>query len=77
MWLYPGPSCPNRPSSEEFSVAEINTWIHSVLNLGANPNLGACPTPLQEGVTSTRVGLIRPVSAVYAILSLHHACGLA
>jgi hypothetical protein len=45
MWLYPGPSCPNRPFSEELSVAEINTWIYKVLDHGANPNLGAGLAP--------------------------------
>jgi hypothetical protein len=31
MWLYPGPSCPDYPISEELGDAEINTWIYKVL----------------------------------------------
>jgi hypothetical protein len=73
MRLYPGPSCPDRPSFEEFSVVEINTWIHKVLDLGANPNTGPHPTPLPEGVASTRVSLFRHHSAAYTILFFHHS----
>jgi hypothetical protein len=76
MWLYLGPSCPNRPFSEELSVAEINTWIYKVLDHGANPNLGAGPAPLQEGVDSTRFSLHGPILVAYTFLSFHHAHGL-
>jgi hypothetical protein len=30
-WMYPGPSCPDRPFFEELGNAEINTHIHRVL----------------------------------------------
>jgi hypothetical protein len=30
VWLYLGPSCPDRSSSEELSKVEINTRIHKV-----------------------------------------------
>jgi hypothetical protein len=76
MWLYPGSSCPNRPSSEELSAMEINTRIHKVLDLGANLNPGAGPAPLQEGVASTSVSMFRPISVSYMILSFHHAHNL-
>jgi hypothetical protein len=46
MWLYLGPSCLDRPSSEELDAVEINTQIHKVLDLGANPNPEAGPSPL-------------------------------
>jgi hypothetical protein len=55
---------------------EINTQIHKVLDLGANPNPGAGPAPLQEGVASTRVSMFRPVLVSYMILSYHCAHSL-
>jgi hypothetical protein len=55
MWLYLGPSCPYRPFSEELGEVEINIRIYKVLDHGADPNLGANPTPLREGVDITRV----------------------
>jgi hypothetical protein len=76
MWLYQGPSCPDR-YSEELSAAEINSWIHKVLDHGANPNPGVGPIPLREGVASTRVSLFGPVSTGNKILSFHRAHGLA
>jgi hypothetical protein len=35
MWAYPGANCPNRPSSEELSVTEVEAWIRKVFDLGA------------------------------------------
>jgi hypothetical protein len=77
MWLYPRPSCPDHPSFKELSAAEINARIHKVLDLGANPNPQASPSPLQEGVASTRVSMFGLLSTAYTILSFHHAHGLA
>jgi hypothetical protein len=77
MWLYLGPSYLDRSFSEELSVEEINTQIHKVLDHGAHPNLEAGLAPLREGVANTRVSLFGSVSAAYAILSFHHAHGLA
>jgi hypothetical protein len=57
MWLYPGPSCPNHPSFEELSAAEINTRIRTVLDLEANLTSGIGPIPLQEWVANTRVSM--------------------
>jgi hypothetical protein len=34
MWIYPGPSCPDHPFSDELGDAEINTRIHKVLSRG-------------------------------------------
>jgi hypothetical protein len=76
MWLYLGPSCPDRPSSEELSATEINTRIYKAMDLGANPNLGAGLAPLQEGVASTRVSMLRHVLVAHAIQSFHRAHGL-
>jgi hypothetical protein len=28
-----GPNCPNRPSSDEFSMVEVDSQIHKVLDL--------------------------------------------
>jgi hypothetical protein len=50
MWMYPGPSCPNRPFSKELDDVEINTGIHKVLAHGADLNPRANPAPLREGV---------------------------
>jgi hypothetical protein len=72
MWLYPGPSCLNRSFPKELSTA----WIHKVLDHGANLNPGAGPTPLREGVASTRVSLFGSILAAYAFLSFHRAHGL-
>jgi hypothetical protein len=56
-------------------MAEINTRIHKVLDLGANPSPMASPAPLQEGVASTRVNMFGPILVAYVILSFHHAHG--
>jgi hypothetical protein len=45
MWLYPGPSDPDRSFSEELSDGEINTQILKVLDHGVNLNPRASPTP--------------------------------
>jgi hypothetical protein len=57
MWMYPKPSCPDRPFSEELGDVEINTQIHKVLAHGADLNPGAGPAPLREGVDNPRVSL--------------------
>jgi hypothetical protein len=57
MWMYPGPSCPDRPVSEELGDTDIKTQIHRVLAHGADLNPRAGPAPLGEGVNSTRVSL--------------------
>jgi hypothetical protein len=76
MWLYPGLSCPDRPSIEELSAAEVDSWVHKVLDLGVNLNPGAGPAPLQDGVARPRVSTLGPVSAAYVILTFHCARGL-
>jgi hypothetical protein len=48
MWTYPRPSYPDQPSFEELSAVEINTQIHMVLYLEANPNPRAGPTPCKK-----------------------------
>jgi hypothetical protein len=77
MWLYPGPSSPDLPYFEELSTVEINTQMRKILDLGANPNSGAGPVPLQEGVASTKVSMFGPILAAYAILSFNHTHSLA
>jgi hypothetical protein len=76
MWLYPRPGCLDRPSSKELSAADVNAWIHKVLDLRANSNLGVDPTLLQEGVAVSRVSMFGPILAAYVILSFHCARGL-
>jgi hypothetical protein len=77
MWMYPGPSCLNRPSSEELSAMEINTRIFKVLDLGVDSNPKKGPAPLQEGIASTRVSMFGHVSVAYVILSFYRTHGLA
>jgi hypothetical protein len=50
MWTYPGLSCPDCPSSEELSAAEVEAQIHKVLDLGVNLNPGPDPVPLRRGI---------------------------
>jgi hypothetical protein len=45
MWMYPRPSCPDRPFSEELGDVEINTKIHSALAPGDDLNPGVSPPP--------------------------------
>jgi hypothetical protein len=77
MWLYLGPSCPDHPSFEELSEAEVNSQVHKVLDFGVDLNPGADPAPLQEGVASARFSMLGPISVAYVILSFHHAHSLA
>jgi hypothetical protein len=85
MWLYLGSSCPNPSFSKELSDAEINTWIHTVLDHGADLNLRASPATLREGVASTTVSLFVSVFGslcdfypLIAFVTLHRAsCMLA
>jgi hypothetical protein len=69
--LYLGLSCPDRPTSEELSVVEVEAWIHKVLDLGVNPTPSACPIPLRSGIASVMVSTLGPVSMAFAILSFH------
>jgi hypothetical protein len=71
MWTYLGPSCPDRPSSEELSAVEVEARIHKVLDLGVNPIPGAILVPLQRGITSVRVYTLGLVSVSFVILSFH------
>jgi hypothetical protein len=61
----------------ELSAAEVNTQIHRVLDLGADPNPKAGPAPLHEKVASTRVIMFGPISVAYMILSFDRAYGFA
>jgi hypothetical protein len=76
MWAYLGSSYPDRPSSEELSVVEVEDWIHKVLNFGVNLAPGAGPVPLRSGIASIRVSSLGPIYAASAILSFHYACDL-
>jgi hypothetical protein len=58
MWMYPEPSCPDRPFYKELGDIDINTWIHRVFAHGDDPNPRAGPTPLRGGVNNTRVSLL-------------------
>jgi hypothetical protein len=60
MWMYPGPSCPDRPISEELGDTEVNTRVREVHAHGAISNLGTCLVPLREGVENPRVSPLEP-----------------
>jgi hypothetical protein len=72
MWMYPGLSCPNCPSSEELSAVEVEAQIHKVLDLRDHPILGAGPIPLQRGLTNIRVSTLAPILEPFMILSFHY-----
>jgi hypothetical protein len=46
MWMYPGPSCPDCPFSEELRAVEVDAQIHKVLDLEVNPNPRVGPVSL-------------------------------
>jgi hypothetical protein len=73
MWMYLGPSCPNRPSSEELSMVEVEAWIHKVLDLGVNSTPGVGPVPIRRGIASVGVSTLGPVLVAFMILSLNCA----
>jgi hypothetical protein len=77
MWAYPGSNCPDRPSPEELSVAEVEAWIHKVLDSVVIPSPGTGPDTLQRGIASVRVSTLGPVSMAFAILSFDYAHDLA
>jgi hypothetical protein len=75
MWFYLGPSCPDRPFSEELGDVEINTWIHKVLAHGADLNLEVGLAPLREGIDSTRVSPIKFVfGSLHNFILSTHSC---
>jgi hypothetical protein len=55
MWLYRGPSDPDRSSSEELSEEEMNSWVLKILDLGVNLQPRAGTIPLRAGVANNRV----------------------
>jgi hypothetical protein len=77
MWMYPRPSCPDCPSSEELRAVEVDAQIHKVLDLKVNPNPRVGPVSLWRGIASSRVSMLGPVLAAFMILSFHYAHGLA
>jgi hypothetical protein len=77
MWMYPGPSYPDRTSSEELSAAEVEARIHKVLDLRVNPNSCASPISLWRGIASVRVSTLGSLLLALRILSFHCACDLA
>jgi hypothetical protein len=58
MWMYFGPSCPDRPFSVELGDTKISTQIWGVLAHGADLNFGSSPVPLREGVHNPWVSLL-------------------
>jgi hypothetical protein len=56
---------------------EVNSRIQSALDVGANLNPQAGPTPLQERFDSARVSTLDPILVAYAILHFHCFHGFA
>jgi hypothetical protein len=54
MWMYLGPSCPDRPFSVDLADTDIHMQVRRVLAHWANLNLGSSLVPLTEGVDSPR-----------------------
>jgi hypothetical protein len=54
MWMYPVPSCLDRPFTTELGDMKINTRIRGVHAYGADLNLGYGLIPLREGVDNPR-----------------------
>jgi hypothetical protein len=50
MGMHPGPSCPDHPSFEELSAAEVDARIHKVLDLGVKLDLRVSLSPYREGL---------------------------
>jgi hypothetical protein len=73
MWMYPGPSYPDRSSSKELSVVEVEAHIHKVLDLKVNSNSCVGSVPLRRGIASVRVSTLGIVLAAFAMLSFHYA----
>jgi hypothetical protein len=71
MCTYPGPSCLDRPSSEELSAALLEASIYRVLDLRVIPTPSAGPVPLWRGIASARISTLGPVSTAFTILSFH------
>jgi hypothetical protein len=46
MWAYSGSTCLDHPSPEELTTAEVENWIHKVLDSTAIPSPGAGLDPL-------------------------------
>jgi hypothetical protein len=73
IWVYPGSSCLNRPSPEELSAAEVEAWIHKVLDSAIITSHRASPDPLRRGIASVRVSTLGSISMAFTILSFHCA----
>jgi hypothetical protein len=71
MWMYLGPSCPDRPFSE-LGDTEINTRIHGVLAHGAVLNLGPGLVPLREGVDIPWVSPLKPAFGCLCQFRFHN-----
>jgi hypothetical protein len=59
MWMYPGPSHPDRSFSIELDNAEIDAWNQGILVHGVNRNSGPSPIPLREGAISPWVSPLK------------------
>jgi hypothetical protein len=60
MWTYLGPSCLDRPSSEELGAVEVEVQIHKVLDHRVNLTPGAGPIPYGEGSLVSGLVLYAP-----------------
>jgi hypothetical protein len=58
MWMCPGLSYPNHPSTEELSPVEVEAQIHKLLDLGVNPNSSTSPVPIPLRGGIAMLGLV-------------------
>jgi hypothetical protein len=73
MWVYPGSSCPDRPSLKELSVVQVEARIRKVLDSAATPSPGTGPDPIRRGVASVRLSTLESIATDFMILSFHYA----
>jgi hypothetical protein len=59
MWVFLGPSYPDRSFSAKPDDAKINAQIQGIIVHGADQDSGPSPTPLWEGVINPWVSLLK------------------
>jgi hypothetical protein len=59
MWMYPGPTCPDRSFPVELDDVEVIARVQRVLAQAVDQNSGPRLTPLREGVVSPWVSPLK------------------
>jgi hypothetical protein len=74
LWMYTGPSCPNRPFSTHLDDTDINTQIWGILAYVANLDFGSGPVPLRERVKNPWVSPVELTFIYLCQFLLFKAC---